>query len=108
MSWLPWLLLLALVVTAVWCFAEIGGHLRWARRALLADGGAPRPQGWLVRKLRLEELFVAIERRAANESEIRDAAARRIEALLAPLTDAVLVVDAQDRLRLANPAAAAP
>ena len=69
--------------------------------------GAPRPQGWLVRKLRLEELFIAIERRAANEGEIRAAAARRIEALLAPLTDAVLVVDAQDRLRLANPAAAA-
>lgn len=106
MSWLPWLLLLALVVAAAWCFAEIAGHVRWARRALLADGGAPRPGGWLVRKLRLEELFVAIERRAANEGEIRAAAARRIEALLAPLTDAVLVVDAQDRLRLANPAAA--
>ena len=70
MSWLPWLLLLALVVAAVWCFAEIAGHVRWARRALLADGGAPRPQGWLVRKLRLEELFVAIERRAANEGEL--------------------------------------
>ena len=83
MSWLPWLLLLALVVVAAWCFAEIAGHVRWARRALLADGGAPRPQGWLVRKLRLEELFVAIERRAANEGEIRAAAARRIEALLA-------------------------
>ena len=107
MSWLPWLLLLALVVAAVWYFAEIAAHVRWARRALLADVGAPRPQGWLVRKLRLEELFVAIERRAANEGEIRAAAARRIEALLAPLTDAVLVVDAQDRLRLANPAAAA-
>ena len=107
MSWLPWLLLLALVVAAVWYFAEIASHVRWARRALLADGAAPRPQGWLVRKLRLEELFVAIERRAANEGEIRAAAARRIEALLAPLTDAVLVVDARDRLRLANPAAAA-
>ena len=107
MSWLPWLLLLALVAAAVWCFAEIAGHVRWARRALLTDDAGPRPQGWLVRKLRLEELFVGIERRAANESEIRAAAARRIEALLAPLTDAVLVVDAQDRLRLANPAAAA-
>jgi PAS domain S-box-containing protein len=107
MSWLPWLLLLALVVAAVWYFAEIASHVRWARRALLADGSATRPQGWLVRKLRLEELFVAIERRAASEGEIRAAAARRIEALLAPLTDAVLVVDAQDRLRLANPAAAA-
>ena len=107
MSWLPWLLLLALVAAAVWCFAEIAGHVRWARRALLSDDAGPRPQGWLVRKLRLEELFVGIERRAANEAEIRAAAARRIEALLAPLTDAVLVVDAQDRLRLANPAAAA-
>jgi hypothetical protein len=37
---------------------------------LLAEGGAPRPQGWLVRKLRLEELFIAIERRAASEGEI--------------------------------------
>jgi signal transduction histidine kinase len=107
MSWLPWLLLLALALAAVWCFAEIAGHVRWARRALLTDDAGPRPQGWLVRKLRLEELFVGIERRAANEGEIRAAAARRIEALLAPLTDAVLVVDAQDRLRLANPAAAA-
>jgi len=107
MSWLPWLLLLALGVVAAWCFAEIAGHVRWARRALLGDGAAPRPRGWLVRVLRLEELFVAIEGRAANEGEIRAAAARRIEALLAPLTDAVLVVDAQDRLRLANPAAAA-
>lgn len=107
MSWLPWLLLLALFIIVAWCFVQIAGHVRWARRALLAEGMAPRPQGWLVRKLRLEELFAAIERRAANEGEIRAAAARRIEALLAPLTDAVLVVDAEDRLRLANPAAAA-
>jgi two-component system phosphate regulon sensor histidine kinase PhoR len=107
MSWLPWLLLLALIGAVAWCFAEIGRHVRWARRALLAEGAAARPEGWLVRRLRLEELFVAIERRAADEGEIRAAAARRIEALLAPLTDAVLVVDAQDRLRLANPAAAA-
>jgi len=40
MSWLPWLLLLALVVTAVWYLAEIASHVRWARRALLAEGGA--------------------------------------------------------------------
>jgi signal transduction histidine kinase len=38
---------------------------------------------------------------------VQEAAARRTEALLAPLSDAVLVVDAQDRLRLANPAARA-
>ena len=107
MTWLPWLLLLALGAAAVWALGEHGAHLRWARRALRGDADAKRPQGWLVRALQLEELFMAIERRAENEDEIRAAAWRRIEALLAPLTDAVLVVDAQDRLRLANPAAVA-
>lgn len=105
MSWLPWLLLLAVVATAAWAVSEIARCVHWARRALLRGDSTARPRGWLVQSLRLEELFVAIESRSANESEIRAAAARRIEALLSPLTDAVLVVDAQDRLRLANPAA---
>ena len=107
MNWLPWMLLLALGAAHLWAFAEIAANLRWARRALRGDGALPRPRGWLVHMLRLEELFAAIEHRAANEDEHRAAAGRRMEALLAPLTDAVLVVDAQDRLRLANPAAAA-
>ncbi len=107
MTWLPWLLLLALGAAAVWALGEHQAHLRWARRTLRGDADARRPQGWLVRALRLEDLFMAIERRAENEDEIRAAAGRRIEALLAPLTNAVLVVDAQDRLRLANPAAVA-
>ena len=107
MSWLPWLLFLAVVAIASWAVSEIARCVRWARRALLRGDSTARPRGWLVQALRLEELFVSIESRSANESEIRAAAARRIEALLAPLTDAVLVVDAQDRLRLANPAARA-
>lgn len=107
MSWLPWLLFLAVVAIASWAVSEIARCVRWARRALLRGDSTARPHGWLVQALRLEELFVSIESRSANESEIRAAAARRIEALLAPLTDAVLVVDAQDRLRLANPAARA-
>lgn len=107
MNWLPWLLLFAFGAAAVWALGEHAAHLRWARRALRGDTEARRPSGWLVRALRLEELFKAVERRAKNEDELRAAAGRRIEALLAPLTDAVLVVDAQDRLRLANPAAAA-
>ena len=106
MTWLPWLLLLALGAGAVGVLVTVAAHVRWARRTLSAGDAGPRPQGWLVRRLRLEELFIAIERRAENEGELRAAAARRIEALLAPLTEAVLVVDAQDRLRLANPAAA--
>lgn len=105
MQWIPWLLLLAVVVLTGSGLAEIARCLRWARRALLRGDRAAHPQGWWVRSLHLEELFIAIESRSANEGEIRAAAARRIEVLLNPLTDAVLVVDAQDRLRLANPAA---
>ncbi|MEY3853660.1 MAG: hypothetical protein RI910_2640, partial [Verrucomicrobiota bacterium] len=70
MTWLPWLLLFALGAGAVWGFATIAAHVRWARRTLLAADAGPRPQGWLVRKLRLEELFIAIEGRAENEGEI--------------------------------------
>ena len=107
MSWIPWLLLFAIVMLFGWALAEIGRCVRWARRAMLRGETSERPRGWLVRSMRLDELFLSIESRTANESEIRAAASRRIEALLAPLTDAVLVVDAQDRLRLANPAASA-
>jgi len=90
-----------------WCVAELGHCLRWCRRSLLGGGSSVRPHGWLIRWLKLDELFTAIEGRTLTEAEIRSAAAKRVEALLAPLTDAVLVVDAQDRLRLANPAARA-
>jgi len=107
MTWVPWILLAASLALAAWCSAELSRCLTWARRALLRGEPAPRPDGWLVRRLGLAELLRAVETRAHGEGEIRAAAARRIETLLAPLTDAVLVVDAQDRLRLANPAAVA-
>jgi len=107
MTWLPWLLLAALLALGAWCSGELARCLTWARRTLLSGEPSARPEGWLVRRLGLDELLRAVEARASGEGEIRAAAARRIEALLAPLTDAVLVVDAQDRLRLANPAAAA-
>lgn len=107
MLWLPWLLLALGVGLLGWCVSELSRCLRWSRRALLGGSNPPKPTGWLIRWLRLDELFRAIEGRTLTESEIRLEAARRIEALLAPLTDAVLVVDAQDRLRLANPAARA-
>jgi signal transduction histidine kinase len=104
MSWLPWMLLAALGVVLGWAANELGRSLRWTRRALRGET-AGRPKGPLVRMLMLDELFDAAERSFDAESAVQEAAARRTEALLAPLSDAVLVVDAQDRLRLANPAA---
>lgn len=107
MPWLPWLLLAVAVALGAWGVAELGRCLRWARRTLQHGEAGARPRGWLVSTLRLDDFFDIIEDRARSEGEVRAAAARRIGALLAPLTDAVLVVDAQDRLRLANPAARA-
>lgn len=79
--------------------------INWARRALLKNDFKNRPAGWLASSLGLDDLFHAIEGRSSTEGEISLAAAKRIETLLAPLTDAVLVVDSKDLLRLANPAA---
>ncbi len=104
MSWLPWVLLVALTAVLGWAAGELGRSLRWTRRALRGEP-AGRPKGALIRLLALDELFDAAERSAVAEEAGQEAARRRTEALLAPLTDAVLVVDAQDRLRLANPAA---
>ena len=73
MSWIPWLLLLAIAVLFGWALAEIGRCVRWARRAMLRGEASERPRGWLVRTMRLDELFLSIESRSANESEIRAA-----------------------------------
>lgn len=104
MSWLPWVLIVALTVVLGWAAGELGRSLRWTRRALRGEP-AGRPRGALIRLLALDELFDAAEKSAGAEEAVQAAARRRTEALLAPLSDAVLVVDAQERLRLANPAA---
>ena len=107
MTWLPWILLVLVLGFTLWGAAELGRSILWARQALLRGEIIKRPQGWLIKQLGFESLFTAIEGRSLTEEEINSAAAKRIETLLAPLTDAVLVVDARDQLRLANPAAKA-
>lgn len=104
MPWLPWILLVTLIVAAAWAAGELVRGLRWTRRALRGTATG-RPQGPLIRMLALDDLFDAAERSADAEAAVQEAARRRIGALLSPLSDAVLVVDAGDRLRLANPAA---
>jgi two-component system phosphate regulon sensor histidine kinase PhoR len=105
MTWLPWIILALVISFTLWCAAELGRSVLWARQALLRGEIKKRPRGWLINGLGFESLYSAIEGRSLTEGEINSAAAKRIETLLAPLTDAVLVVGAKDLLRLANPAA---
>lgn len=110
MTWLPWLLLLGLIAVVTWGIFETTDHVRWARQALTRDDAGQRPlrlDSWVIRSLGIDELFKSVALRAKEERAVRSGANRRIEALLSPLTDAVLVIDHQDRLRLANPAAIA-
>lgn len=76
-----------------------------ARKAILQGETEARPHDWLARWFGLTDLFKAIEGRTLTEEEISSAATKRITTLLEPLTDAVLVIDAKDVLRVANPAA---
>jgi len=107
MTWLPWILFALVLGFTLWGATELGHSVLWARQALLRGEIKKRPQGWLIEWLGFENLFNAIEGRSLTEEEINSAAAKRIETLLSPLTDAVLVIDARDQLRLANPAAEA-
>jgi hypothetical protein len=77
MTWVPWILLAALLALGAWCSAELARCLTWARRALLRGEPARPPDGWLVRRLGLAQLLRAVETRASGEGEIRAAAARR-------------------------------
>jgi signal transduction histidine kinase len=86
-------------------FLSVGDFVNWARRATLQNNFSRKPTGWLCSWLGFDDLFHAIEGKSLTEGEISLAASKRIETLLSPLTDAVLVVDAKDLLRLANPAA---
>lgn len=78
-----------------------------ARQAILRGEAKAHPNDWLARWFGLVDLFKAIEGRSLTEEEISSAATKRITALLEPLTDAVLVIDAKEVLRVANPAAKA-
>jgi len=105
MSALPWIFLGLSFIFIVYVFFVLEDLVRWARRALLQNNFENRPAGWLVSWFGFGDLYHAIEGKSLTEGEISLAAAKRIEILLSPLTDAVLVVDAKDLLRLANPAA---
>ena len=105
MSVLPWIFLGIVFIILIYAFLSIEDFVRWARRAILQNDFNNRPTGWLTSWFGFDDLYQAIEGKSLTEGEINLAASKRIETLLSPLSDSVLVVDAKDLLRLANPAA---
>ena len=105
MNSLPWIFLGGCLILFIYLIFTLEDLVRWARKAVLQNNFKDRPAGWLVAWLGFDDLYHAIEGKSLTEGEISLAASKRIETLLSPLTDAVLVVDAKDLLRLANPAA---
>ena len=102
-----WILLGALAGSALWLGARLAAHLRWIRRTLAGGDAGPPPDDRVTRLLGLGAVFEAVESRARAEAELREGHGRRLGELLSRLSQAVVVIDAQDRLRLANPAARA-
>ena len=100
-DWIPWLLLgLALIA-----LVDAVRAARWARRTLSGRSAGRAPGGLVSRFLGLQGMAEVARRRAEHLEAERAEQDRRVAELLARLTQAVLVIDAQDRLRLANPAA---
>lgn len=101
----PWLLAASLAAAATWAAQEIRAAARWMRRTLAGGGAGARPRGWLLVALGLEPALARADRESAELSSLRREHERRVGELLGSLTQAVMVVDGQGRLRLANPAA---
>ncbi len=100
-----WILLAAVAIAAFLLGSRLAGHLRWLRRTLAGADAGPAPRDGVARLLGLGPVFAAVESRAIAERDLREGHERRMGELLSRLTQAVVVVDAQERLRLANPAA---
>ena len=103
----PWLIAALLAVALGGVAAEVRDAARWMRRALAGESTGPRPRGRLLALLGAEPAL-ALARAEAQATELaalRDEHERRLGEVLGQLTQAVLVVDGQDRIRLANAAA---
>jgi len=100
-----WILLALLAGAVAAIGARLAGHLRWMRRSLSGGDAGPAPADGVTRLLGLGPILGAIEARSAAENDLRLGHGRALGELLARLSQAVVVVDAQERLRLANPAA---
>lgn len=102
---IPWMAAGIAAAAAAWAAAEVRAAARWMRRAMAGDEAGPRPRGRLLGLLGLEPALARAETQATEMAALRAEHERRTGELLGQLSQAVLVVDGQDRLRLANPAA---
>lgn len=102
---IPWLLVAALAGALAWAAREVRGAARWMRRALAGGGTGNRPRSWLLSRLGAEPALERAELQSSELAALRNEHESRLGELLGQLSQAVLVVDGQDRLRLANPAA---
>lgn len=90
-----WLTVLACVASGV----ALGAG--WVGRAV-----ARRESGsWIIRRLGLERTVAGLGAQARSEEEAALTSARRVEEILQHVTQAMVVVDGQNRLRAANPRA---
>ncbi|MFN7341655.1 MAG: sensor histidine kinase [Opitutia bacterium] len=102
---IPWMLAALAVGAAAWAAEEARSASRWMRRTLAGDSAGPRPRSRVLRLIGAEPALARAESQAAEIAALRAEHERRTGEILGQLTQAVLVVDGQDRLRLANPAA---
>jgi len=87
-----------LIALAVFVGILIGAH--WLRSSLLQTRAT-----WLIRELGLTGVIEKLSSGTRSEEVALSIAAGRIEELLQQIRQAVIVIDAQDRLRVANRAA---
>lgn len=87
-----------LIALAVLVGVFVGVH--WLRRNLLQNQAT-----WLIRELGLTGMIEKLSSGTKSEELALSIAAGRIEELLQQIRQAVIVIDAQDRLRVANRAA---
>jgi len=73
----------------------------WVGRAIVRRHSS----SWIIRRLGLERTVAGLGAQVRNEEEAALASARRVEEILQHVTQAMVVVDGQNRLRVANPRA---
>ena len=105
-SWLPPLIVIVGGVTLAWAWTMVYRPLLQVRRLVRELAEGKEPSGFVARgSLGLEEIIVDLDRISGRLQGISSQAARgrfSLEALLASLSEGVVVTDPEGRVRLVN------